>query len=457
MALPPSSSNLGLLTDFYELTMAASYFENKMFEPATFSLFVRSYPPNRSYFVFAGLADVLSLLRDLCFSDEDLAYLETMRIFPSDFLDYLAKLRFEGNLFALPEGTIFFKNEPVLEITASLVQAQLVETLIINAINLQTLIATKASRCLSAAGDRKLIDFSLRRTQGVDAGMKVARASYIGGFFGTSNTLAGKIYGIPVFGTMAHSYIECFEHELEAFRTFARTFPQNTVLLIDTYDTLQGAHKAVIVGKEMQARGKSLKGVRLDSGDMASLSKDVRDILDQAGLDNVMIFASGGFDEFKIDRLIRRGCKIDSFGVGTKMGVSADAPYLDIAYKLVKYAGKPVMKLSTGKTTLVDEKQIFRVSDSDGRFETDIIGLRDDYIKGAKSMLRQVMEQGHLVGEQPTLPEIQRHFLRDFEKLGKKYKALKDDVKEYPVELSPRLQELQSRIEHQIIDKELGE
>jgi len=450
-------SKLALLTDLYELTMAASYFENNMFGPATFSLFVRKYPPNRHYFVSAGLVDVLTFLENFQFTQDDLAYLDTMEMFSPVFLDYLEKLRFKGDVYAIPEGSIFFKNEPILEVTAPIIQAQLVESFIINAINLQTVIATKASRCTYAASGRYLADFSLRRTQGVDAGIKVARASYIGGFGGTSNTLASKIYGIPVFGTMAHSYIQCFEHELDAFLAFARTFPENAVLLIDTYNTIAGAHKAVAVAKEMQEKGGKLRGVRLDSGDIAELSKQVRQIFDEAGLKDVMIFASGGFDEFKIDHVVRHGCEIDSFGVGTKMGVSADAPYLDMAYKLVRYAGKPVMKLSPGKTTLVDEKQVFRILDSDGKFKTDIIGLRDDHIEGASPLLIPVMAQGRMLGKQPTLAEIQKHFLKEFKNLDEQYKELKDHVKEYPVTLSPRLQELQDHIEHQIIEKELGE
>jgi len=274
-------------------------------------------------------------------------------------LHYLSTLRFTGDVFAIPEGRIFFKDEPILEITAPIIEAQLVEPFVINVINFQTTIATKASRCVYAARGRKLVDFSLRRTQGVDAGLKVARASYIVGFGGTSNVLAGKLYNIPVFGTMAHSFITSFKKEIDAFRAFSKIFPQNTVLLIDTYDTIIGAHKAAIIGKELLYQGKKLKGVRLDSGDMAPLSKEVRQVFKEAGLNNVMIFASGGFDEYKIAKVLEQGAEIDAFGVGTKMGVSADAPYTDIAYKLVEYDGRPVLKLSMGKKTLVGQKQAF--------------------------------------------------------------------------------------------------
>lgn len=452
-----SRPNPALLMDLYELTMAASYFKNNMSEPATFSLFVRKYPGNRHYFVSAGLADTLNFLENLRFTGDDLAYLDSTGIFSPDFLDYLENLRFEGDVYALPEGTIFFKNEPILEVTAPIIQAQLVESFIINVINLQTVIATKASRCLYAAGNRKLTDFSLRRTQGMDAGLKVARASYVGGFSGTSNTLAGKIYGIPIFGTMAHSYIQCFEHEIDAFRSFAQTFPDNTVLLIDTYDTIAGAHKAVTVAREMQRKGRSLVGVRLDSGDMAELSKEVRRILDEAGFKDVMIFASGDFDEYKINDVVSRGCEINSFGVGTRMGTSSDAPYLDIAYKLVKYADKPVAKLSTGKITLVGEKQAFRMLNSEGRYEKDIIGLRDDHIEGSRPLLKPMMVKGRILEAVPTLSDIQRYFLEGFRQLDERYKTLRGHVEEYPVQMSPRLRELQMRIEHQIIEKELGE
>ncbi len=449
--------NPALLTDLYELTMAASYFKNNMSEPATFSLFVRKYPGNRHYFVSAGLADILDFLENLRFTGDDLSYLNSTGIFSPDFLDYLEYLRFEGDVYALPEGAIFFRNEPILEVTAPIIQAQLVESFIINVINLQTTIATKASRCLYAAGNRKLTDFSLRRTHGTDAGLKVARASYVGGFSGTSNTLAGKTYGIPIFGTMAHSYIQCFEHEIDAFRSFAQTFPDDTVLLIDTYDTIAGAHKAVTVAREMQRDGRSLVGVRLDSGDMAELSKEVRRILDEAGLKDVMIFASGGFDEYKINDVVSRGCEINSFGVGTKMGTSSDAPYLDIAYKLVKYADKPVAKLSTGKTTLVGEKQVFRMLDSEGRYDRDVIGLRDDHIEGSWPLLKPMMVKGRILETPPILPDIQRHFLEEFGRLDERYKTLRGHVEEYPVELSSRLRELQMWTEHQITEKELRE
>lgn len=447
--------SLGLFTDLYELTMAACYYEHGLLDRATFSLFIRKYPPYRRYFVSAGLADVLEYLKALKFTAEDLEYLEKTALFKAEFLSYLEKFRFTGDVYAIPEGRLFFRDEPLLEITAPLIEAQVIETFIINTINLQVMIATKASRCVHAAGGRKLVDFSLRRTQGTDAGMKVARASFIGGFIGTSNVLAGKVYGFPIFGTMAHSLITSFDNEIDAFRAFAETFPENTVLLVDTYDTLAGTTKAVKVGAEMAQKGEILKGLRLDSGDIACLSKRVRAMLKKSGLEETIIFASGGFDEYKIQKVLEQDGDVDSFGVGTKMGVSADAPYFDMAYKLVKYSGRPVMKLSPGKISLPSEKQVFRTTTSKGKLRRDTIGLRDEKIKQGKPLLKSVMTKGKIKIKLPTLPQIQKTFLDEFDKLDKKYKRLEEEKIEYPVSLSPRLRTLQSRMIRRIERDEL--
>lgn len=433
-----------LFTDLYELTMAASYFEHGQTEPACFSLSVRNYPPNRSYFVAAGLAEALDYLEGLSFTEDDLDYLESTRLFKDNFLSYLETLKFTGDVFAIPEGRLFFVDEPILEVTAPMIEAQIIETFIINAINLQSMIATKASRCLHAAQGRPLVDFALRRTQGSDAGMKVARASYIGGFTGTSNVLSGKRAGIPIYGTMAHSFVTSFDKEIDAFRAYVHTFPANSVLLLDTYDTLSGARNAAEVGKEMARRGETLRGVRLDSGNMAELSKEVRKILTEAGLCDTQIFASGSFDEFKIQKVLSEGAEIDSFGVGTKMGVSADAPYLDIAYKLVKYQGRPVLKLSPGKRTLTADKQIFRFRATDGRLEKDIIGLRDDAFEGAESLLNKVMDKGRTIMPSPPLPQIQKTFLDEFQGLANEYKSLEGTEENFPVIISQRLKKIQA-------------
>lgn len=442
--------------DLYQLTMAACYFDQDMHEEATFSLFIRKYPPQRGYFVAAGLAEVLSYLETLHFTAKDLAFLSSTGLFQKRFLDFLKDLRFTGEIQGLPEGSIFFTDEPILEVSAPIIEAQLVETFIINAVNLQTMVATKASRAVHAAAGRPLVDFSLRRTQGSDAGLKVARASYLAGFLGTSNILAGKLYGMPIFGTMAHSYITSFPHEIDAFRVFARNFPSTATLLIDTYDNISGARHAVTVAKEMEARGQRLDFVRLDSGDMAAISKDVRRILDDNGLGYVRILASGGFDEHKIARVLADGALIDAFAVGTKMGVSADAPYFDIAYKLVRYADQPVMKLSTGKVTLVDKKQVWRTFDAQGAMQRDTIALRREAIPESTPLLQAVMANGQITRPRPKLSECRDYFQAQFARLPAAHKALRDPTP-YPVSLSPGLTELQSRVVQQIRHRELGE
>ena len=447
-------SSMALLTDLYELTMAETYFQEKMFEPATFSLFIRKYPPHRGYFISAGLEEVLSYLESFAFSQSDLDYLETTELFTSDFLHYLHALRFEGQVHAVAEGRLFFKDEPVLEVTAPIIQAQIVETFIINSINFEVLLATKASRCARAAQGRGLIDFSLRRTQGPEAGLRVARNGYLGGLDGTSNVLAGKTFNIPISGTMAHSFVTSFDQELEAFRAFARAYPENTVLLIDTYDTLAGAENAVRIAREMADQGRQLKGVRLDSGDMAELSRQVRDLFDREGFPEVKIFASGGFDEYKIQEVIRRGARIDAFGVGTKMGVSADAPYADIAYKLVKYAGQPVLKLSSGKKTLVDEKQIFRTTEN-GQPIRDTIALRQEACEG-EPLLQEVMHAGRRRFRPEPLRDIRQRCQAELQQLDEAHTALFDPM-EYPVDLSPGLQKLQAEAVHAVRERELGE
>jgi nicotinate phosphoribosyltransferase len=441
-----------LVTDLYELTMAAVYHRQKMFAPATFSLFIRDYPPDRGYFVSAGLEGILDLLEDFHFSQEDMGFLESTGRFDPDFLHHLSQLRFTGEVFALPEGRLFFKDEPILEVTAPVLEAQLVETYIINIINLEVSIATKASRCIHASRGAKLVDFSLRRTQGADAGLKVARSSYLAGFAATSNVLAGKVYDIPISGTMAHSFVTSFENEIDAFRAFSEVFPENTVLLIDTYDNLSGAQNAAQVAREMADRGHQLKGVRLDSGDMAEISKEVRAFFDQQGLKEISIFASGGFDEFKIAQVFEKGAKIDAFGVGTKMGVSADAPYTDIAYKLVKYDGRPVLKLSAGKRTLVEEKQVHRQKQG-GKIVKDIISLRDEGTAG-ESLLKPVMKDGKRMEPSEPLTAARDRFKEEFDALDDQYKALKHP-KEFPVALSSGLEKLQEKVVREIKKKEL--
>ncbi len=450
--------NIELLVDLYELTMAQSYYDHGIQNWATFSLFVRRLPPGRGYLVTAGLESALRFLEEFRFSGKALDYLGSLHLFSADFLTFLSNLRFTGEVWGIPEGRLVFAEEPILEVSAPAIEAQLVETFLLNQVHLQTMIASKAARCVTAARGRTLVDFGLRRTQGVDAGLKVARACYIVGFQATSNVLAGKLYDIPVSGTMAHSFITAYEHEIDAFRAFASSFPDRCVLLIDTYDTIDGARKAVQVGREMEQRGHRLAGVRLDSGDLLVLSKEVRWILDEAGFDYVQILASGGLDEFEIEDLIVGGAPIDAFGVGTKMGVSADAPYLDMAYKMVSFGNRPVLKLSTGKLSLPGPKQVYRQRDETGHFHDDVLAMREERIAG-ETLLVKVMEDGKPLDAYPSLETLRKRFMEDFRRLPDAYRRLRESA-EYPVEISPGLNELSESLGERarmLSAQELGE
>ncbi len=433
-----------LFTDLYELTMAAGYFDRQLDDTATFSLFVRPHA-KRGYFVAAGLQAVVDALTRFHFSDEEIDWLTQTGRFNRDFLAYLSTLRFTGDVLAMDEGEIFFPDEPLLEVTAPLIQAQIIETFVINTVGVSSLLATKAARCVHAAAGRPLVDFSLRRTQGSHAGMAVARSAYIAGFSATSNVLAGKIWGIPLSGTMAHSFVTAFESETDAFEAYANLFPDSAVFLLDTYDTLQGARNAAIVGNRMKQNGRTLLGVRLDSGNMVLLSQKVRRILDEAGLSDVKIFASSGFDEYALERLIAGGACIDAFGVGTRMGVSADAPYLDMVYKMVRLGARNVRKVSEGKITLAGEKQVFRTTAHEGAFLGDTIGVRGERVSDATPLLRPIMENGRPLGPMPTLEEIRERFAKNFERLDHRHKRF-EDAEPYPVRVSERLAEIQKAI-----------
>jgi nicotinate phosphoribosyltransferase len=385
----------GLLLDLYELTMAQSYFAEGMhLRPATFALYTRTLPVGWGYLVAAGLEDALGYLERFAFSRDDLAYLETTRLFTAEFLAYLAELRFSGDVRALPEGTVFFPNEPVLEVTAPVLEAQLVETVLLQEIQFQSLVAAKAARCVDVAGGRTLVDFGLRRTHRADAGMRLARSSFLAGFDSTSNVLAGLEYGIPIAGTMAHSYIEAFADELTAFRAYARSFPDSAVLLVDTYDTVEGARRAAVVARELAESGHRLVGVRLDSGDLGPLARSVRSVLDTAACESVRIFASGGLDERDIAALLAGGAPIDGFGIGSKLGTVVDSPFLDIAYKLVDFDGRPVLKLSPTKATWPGSKQVWRVT-ANGEPARDVLGLAgEDGPEGGEPLLVPVLQRG---------------------------------------------------------------
>jgi len=450
--------NMSLFTDYYELTMCASYFDNKNFEPATFDLFIRRLPENRSYFLFAGLEDALQYLQNITFTEEHLTYLKKQG-FGHDFLNYLRGFKFTGDVWAVPEGTVAFPNEPLMRVTAPIIEAQLAETFLLNTINLQTMIATKASRVVHAAKGKSVIEFGLRREQGVDAGMKVARSSYIAGCQGTSNVLAGMAYGISVFGTMAHSFIMSYSKEIDAFRAFAKTFPNKSTLLIDTYDDMAGAEKAVVVAKELEAKGFKLGGIRLDSGDLAYTSKKIRKILDENNLGYVKIFVSGDLDEYKITQLLNEGGKIDSFGVGTKMGTSADRPYLDVIYKLCETRGfdgsfSAIMKLSKDKITLPGRKQVYRFQDDERFFRKDIIALADEKV-GGEPLLVKVIENGELNYCQPSLQEIRAKASDSLSRLPAEFKTL-TNASLFPVELSEKLQQLIRNTKLQLTKNEIN-
>jgi nicotinate phosphoribosyltransferase len=444
-------ANMALLTDFYELTMCNSYFENGKNETATFDLFIRKLPPNRSYFVFAGLEQVLLFLENMKFSEKHISYLREKRL-SDGFLEYLKGFKFTGEVWSVPEGTIVFPEEPLIRVTAPIIEAQLVETFILNTVNLQTMIATKASRVVHAAKGRPVIEFGLRRTQGTDAGMKAARCSYLAGAEGTSNVLAGMKYGIPLFGTMAHSYVMFFDKEVDSFRAFAKTFPENSTFLIDTYDDLKGAENAAIVAKELEKKGHRLNAVRLDSGNLLSISRKVRRILDDRGLEYVKIFASGDMDEYAIEQLLKKGAKIDAFGVGTRMGTSLDRPYVDVVYKLSGKAEDgdfvPTMKLSKGKMTLPGKKQIFRKRDRNGNYAKDIIGLENETIRGER-LLKEVMKDGRIACEMPTLEMTRETTLKNLSELPEKYKRLRNPSR-YRIELSSRLTSRRNQVSNRL-------
>lgn len=381
----------GLATDFYELAMAASYLRRGMTAPATFSLFLRRLPPDRGFVVVAGLEDCLDYLADYHFQPDDLTFLSGLG-FDQQALDAFCGLRFTGSVRAIPEGRVVFADEPLLEVTAPIAEAQLVETYLLNQVTFQSAVATKAARCWLAAGDADLIDFSFRRTHGLEAAMKVARASAIAGFTATSNAAAAHRYGLRASGTMAHSYVQAFARESDAFAAFAADHPKQTTFLVDTYDTLTGVRHAVETIRRRQLRG-SL-AIRLDSGDLLALSIASRRLLDDAGLPTVRIIASGDLDEYEIDRLVRGAAPIDAYGVGTRMGVSADAPYLDSVYKLVAFDGRPVMKLSPGKATQPGPKQAYRAP-APGPIGPDLLTAADEPAPpGMEPLLVPVMESG---------------------------------------------------------------
>lgn len=416
----------GLATDLYQLTMAAAYFENGMgHETATFELFIRKLPPHRGYLLLAGLEQAVEYLRGLRFDDASLAYLRALPVFGAvseAFWDYLREFRFTGDLAAIPEGTIVFPDEPLLQVRAPLIQAQMVETFLLSVLNHQTLIATKASRVVDAADGRAVMEFGARRAHGFDAALFGARAAVIAGCVGTSNVLAGQVFGLPIFGTAAHSFTMAFADETESFAAFQRVFPKHTTLLIDTYDTLRGARRAAGLERKIQ-------GVRLDSGDLASLSREVRQILDAHGQPQAKIVASGDLNEDSIARLVAEGAPIDLFGVGTDLMTSRDAPALGGVYKLVAIDAegqhRPVRKMSQDKSTYPDVKQLFRSYDAGGKLAGDVLGLKGEALPG-EALLKPVLKDGELVEPLPSIAAIRERAQAQREALPEAIRRLQD-------------------------------
>lgn len=404
---PERSVNPAMVTDLYELTMAAAYQEAGINHRATFELYVRRLPEQRRFLVAAGLDDALTGLEDFRFSPADVAYLADEGTLPKSFLAELADLRFTGDVWAVPEGEVVFADEPLVRVSAPLIEAQLVETFLLNQIASHTMLASKAARVAIACGDRDFVDFSARRDHGVSAAMAAARSAWIAGAVGTSLVAAGRRWAIPVSGTMAHSFVMSFPSETAAFRAYARSFPHGVILLIDTYDTLAGARNGIKVAQELAGEGISVRGVRLDSGDLLALSFGVRELLDQAGMEATKIFASGDLDEHRIAALVAAGAPVDAFGVGTQLGTSADAASLGAVYKLVEDARGPHMKLATGKVTLPGAKQVWRLDGS------DVLSLAAEEIPGGRPLLQQVMEGGRRLPGDASSLESARERCRD--------------------------------------------
>lgn len=433
-----------LTTDLYQLTMLQAYWQHQMDDVAVFELFVRKLPPGRRFLVAAGLAPALDWIEAARFSADELSWIEHSGRFAPGFVAWLARLRFTGDLWAMPEGTPFFADEPIVRVVAPIAQAQLLETRLLNLVHFQTVIASKAVRAVSAARGRSLIDFGLRRAHGAEAGVLAARAAYLAGFDGTATAAAGHRFGVPVFGTMAHSFVQAFDDEAQAFTAFAESFPGHAVLLLDTYDTVAAATTVARLAPAFAARGIAIKGVRLDSGDLAVLARAVRAVLDAAGLNTVTIFASGNLDEFRIDELLAAGAPIDGFGVGTSLTTAADAPCIDAVYKLQEYGGSARRKRSTGKATWPGRKQVWRQLEPDGTFAGDRVTLADESVPQARPLLVEVMRSGRRLAPSPPLTAARAYCAAQRAALPPQLKVLdrREDGDLYPVEISPRIRAL---------------
>ncbi len=444
--MKPLSS--ALLTDLYQLTMLQGYFDQGMEDTAVFEFFVRRLPPGRGFLIAAGLAQVLEFLEHLHFTEAEIRWLRTSGRFSPGFIDRLAGLRFTGDVDAMPEGTVFFADEPILRVTAPLPEAQLIESRVINLLHYQTLIASKAARCVLTAPGKLLVDFGMRRAHGAEAALFAARASYLAGFDGTATVLADPLYGIPIYGTMAHSFIQAHDDEALAFEHFATSMKDNVTLLIDTYDTEIGAGKVVALAPKLDAQGIRIKAVRLDSGDLLDHSRHVRRILDEGGLKETAIFCSGSIDEEVLKQLLEAGAPIDGFGIGTRLDTSADAPYLDCAYKLEEYAGIARRKRSEGKATWPGRKQVYRSHGTDGRMAGDVLTLADDPQPGA-ALIEPVMRKGRRLASSVPLETARQHTAAQLARLPSDLARL-EPASLYPVTVAPALRQLAGDIDQRI-------
>ena len=445
MMAETSSHESVLLTDLYQLTMLQGYFDREMEETAVFEFFVRKLPPQRNFLVAAGLEQALIFLENLRFTSEELEWVSGYGTFRPAFVQYLENLRFTGDVHAMPEGTVFFPNEPIFRVTAPLPQAQLVESRLINLLHFQTLIASKAARSVLVAPNKLLVDFGLRRAHGAEAGLLAARASYLVGFAGSATVLAAPLFGVPIFGTMAHSFIQAHDEESIAFEHFAHSLPENVILLIDTYDTEAAAEKVVQLAPKLERDGIKIKGIRLDSGDLAEHAFKVRRILDEGGLGHVTIFASGSVDEYVLERLLQKKAPIDGFGIGTHMDTSADAPYLDCAYKLVEYAGKARRKRSEGKALWPGRKQVYRSYDHAGFMVGDVLSLEDDKLQG-EALIRPVMKGGRRFSASVSLKHLRERTLNELRRLPETLKGL-DQAPPYFVTVSEAIRNLAQEVD----------
>ena len=449
MKVPTDVNGLSsaLLTDWYQLTMLQTYVEAGMEDTAVFEFFVRNIPPQRKFFMAAGLAQVVEFLEGLRFAPWELAWISDSGRFSKAFVDYLEKLRFTGDLHAMPEGTVFFANEPIARISAPLSQAQLVESRLINLLHYQSLVASKAARIVLAASGRPVIDFGLRRAHGAEAGLLAARASYLAGFDGTATVLAGALFDIPLFGTMAHSFIQAHSNESDAFRQFADAQPDNVILLLDTYDTEEGARNVVKMFPDLKKKGMTIKGVRLDSGDLADHARKVRSILDAGGLYDTQITGSGNLDEYAIQALVKNQAPIDQLAVGTKLTTSADGPYLDCAYKLQEYAGRACRKRAEGKETWPGPKQVYRNYDQHHRIAFDVVTVEGDVQEG-EALIQPVMKAGTRLGSRPSLAQSRGYAADQMAQLPDSLQELTQDTT-MEVRISQALQDLARQVDHQ--------